>query len=129
MHRCAVAALVAAVAIPVSVAAQDVVQRPFPQTALRGQIAFGIAPEIVLNGQPARLAPGARLHGTNNLLMAPGALVGAKAVVNYTFEINGLVQEVWILRPDEQARKPWPTTMAEAQGWRFDPAAQVWIKP
>jgi hypothetical protein len=36
---------------------------------------------------------------------------------------------VWILTADEAARKPWPTTPAEAQAWSFDPVAQAWTKP
>ena len=27
-----------------------------------------------------------------------------------------------------QARKPWPATPQEAQGWRFDPIAQAWSR-
>ena len=44
-------------------------------------------------------------------------------------DTSGLVKEVWILRPEEAAVRPWPTTPAEAQAWLFDPAAQVWTKP
>ena len=127
MQRCAVAALVAAVVLPLAVAAQSV-QRNFPQNALRGVIAFGVAPEIALNGQPARLAPGARVRGFNNLVVSPGTLTGSSAIVNYTVEINGLVQDVWILTPDEQARK-WPTSAQEAQSLVFDPVAQTWSTP
>ena len=29
----------------------------------------------------------------------------------------------------EAARKPWPSTPAEAAAWRFDGAAQTWSKP
>ena len=130
MHRCAVAALVAVLALPVSFpAAAQTVQRVFPQNALRGVIAFGEMPEITVNGQAARLAPGARLRGLDNALVTPSALAGRKAMVNYTIEINGLVKDVWILTADEQARKPWPTTPAEASTWSFDPVAQVWTKP
>ena len=55
MLRC-VLALVAAFLLASPAAAQ--VQRSFPQNALRGTIVFGTAPEIAVNGQPARLAPG-----------------------------------------------------------------------
>ena len=130
MHRCALAASMAAVAVSVSIpTAAQTVQRPFPQSALRGVIAFGVMPEITLNGQNARLAPGARLHGLDNMLLTPAALAGKKAIVNYTVEINGLVQDVWLLTADEQANKPWPTTPLQAQTWSFDPVAQTWTKP
>jgi hypothetical protein len=51
--------------ITASAAAQ--VQRAFPQNALRGAIVIGVAPEIQLNGVPARLAPGARIRDGNNM--------------------------------------------------------------
>jgi len=127
MLRCVfVAAVALATALP---ATAQSVQRNFPQNALRGEITFGAPPEILLNGQNARLAPGARIRGLNNMLVLTGALAGSKAVVNYTVEINGLVLDVWILTAAEMAKKPWPATPQEAQSWRFDPLAQVWSKP
>jgi len=109
--------------------AQNIVQRGFPANALRGELAFGQPPDVALNGQPARLAPASRIRGTNNLLVMSGALMGKKAVVNYTLDPLGLVQDVWILTDVERARQPWPTKAAEARAWSFDPVAQVWTKP
>ena len=126
MLRCVTAAFALALALP---AAAQTVQRPFPQNALRGEIVFGAPPQILVNGQPARLAPGARIRGLDNMLVMTGALAGGKAAVNYAYEINGLVHDVWILTASEQAKKPWPATLQEAQAWRFDPAAQTWSKP
>ena len=122
-----VTALTIAACLCAAAAAQ--VQRAFPQNALRGAIVIGVAPEIQLNGEPARLAPGARIRDTNNMAVVPSALAGDRYLVNYTVDIVGLVKEVWILRPEEAAVRPWPTTPAEAQAWTFDPAGQVWIKP
>ena len=126
MLRC-VLALVAAFLIASPAAAQ--VQRNFPQTALRGAIVFGTAPEIALNGQSARLAPGSRIRDPNNMVVLPSAVHGGKFLVHYTVDTSGLVKDVWILTPEEAARKPWPTSPAEAQAWGFDPIAQVWVKP
>src|SRR6185503_5907193 len=109
--------------------AQNVVQRGFPATALRGEISFGQPPEVLLNGQPARLSPAARIRGTNNLLVISGALMGQKAVVNYVIDPLGLVQDVWILTDAERAKQPWPTKAADARAWSFDPVAQIWTKP
>jgi len=125
MYRCALAA-VAALAVALPAAAQ--VQRLFPQNALRGQLAFGAPPEVTLNGEATRLAPGSRIRNTSNLLEMSGALVGTQAAVNYTVDMTGLVRDVWILRPDEIARQPWPTTAEQAQRWSFDPVAQVWTE-
>ena len=105
------------------------VQRNFPQNALRGTIVFGDAPQIALNGNPARLAPGARVRDANNMQVMAGALGGGRYLVHYTIDLYGLVGSVWILRPDEAARRPWPTTPAQAEAWSFDPAAQAWTRP
>ena len=126
MYRCFTVAVLAAVC---ATAAFSQVQRNFPQNALRGEIVVVEPPEILLNGRAARLAPGARIRGIDNMLAMSGALVGARLPVNYTVEINGLVKDVWVLRTDEAANKPWPATPQETQSWRFDPAAQSWSKP
>jgi hypothetical protein len=105
------------------------VQRNFPQNALRGAIVFGAAPDITLNGQPARLAPGTRIRDMNNMTVVPGGLMGGRFLVNYTIDLSGLVKDVWVLRPEEAANQPWPTTPDQAQAWSFDPIAQVWTKP
>ena len=120
-------ALLAAVALSAPAAAQ--VQRAFPQNALRGAIVIGVAPEIQLNGDPARLAPGARIRDTENMMVVPSALIGGRYLVNYTLDLSGGVKDVWILRPEEAAVSPWPSTPEQAQTWRFDPIGQVWVKP
>lgn len=120
--------IAAAVAcITASAAAQ--VQRAFPQDALRGVIAFGLTPEIQVNGVAARLAPGARVRDGNNTVVLPGAVTGGRFVVHYTVDTSNLVKDVWILRPEEMAVQPWPTTREQAATWRFDPVGQFWVKP
>nr|HET7860372.1 hypothetical protein [Caldimonas sp.] len=113
----------------IAVAAQAQTQRAFPQNALRGSLVIGTAPEARLNGDPARLAPGARIRDANNMLVVPTAVTGGPYLVNYTVDTSGLVKDVWILRPDEAAVQPWPKTREEAAAWRFDPVGQVWSKP
>ncbi len=110
-----------------AVAAQPA--RPFPATALRGALLVTQPPEVLLNGEPQRLSPGARIRGANNMLQMSGALVGQTLLVHYTRESNGLVHDVWILTPDEAGRRPWPTSPDEARRWAFNPAAQTWTKP
>jgi len=120
-------ALTAVACLVAPAAAQ--VQRAFPQNALRGAIVFGGAPELLVNDQRARLAPGARIRDQNNMMVMPGALMGGRYLVNYNFDTSGLVKEVWILRPEEASVQPWPTTPEQAAAWTFDPAGQIWIKP
>ncbi len=127
MNRCAIAALaLLAFALPCS-AQQGL--RAFPAQALRGELLIGQPPQATLNGQPARLAPGARIRGENNLLLMSGAAANQPLVVHYTRDEFGLLKDIWVLTPEERARRPWPSTPAEASSWLFDPVGQTWRKP
>ncbi len=126
MYRCFLA-FIAALLVTGSAAAQSL--RNFPPDALRGTIQVLQSPEVALNGKPARLGAGTRIFGVDNLIKVPASLAGTKYVVNYTLDNQGFVHKVWILSATEAAKKPWPTTTAEAQAWRFDVVAQVWAKP
>jgi hypothetical protein len=128
MYRRAVPLLVALVLGTLAPAAGAQVQRFFPADALRGEIVISQPPVLTLNGKPAQLAPGSRIRNRNNMIEMSGALIGQKLPVHYTVDSYGLVNDVWILREDELARKPWPTTPEQAQRWEFDPAAQAWTK-
>ena len=136
MNRCAQLSLALAVAgtlaglAPTPASAQDgqSLRRNFPPTALRGGIVFGTPPAILLNGVRGQTAPTVRIHGLDNLIMMSGQLVGARAVVDYTTDMQGAIKEIWILSAFEQA-KLWPTTAADAAAWSFDPIAQTWTKP
>jgi hypothetical protein len=126
MLRCALL-LAALTAACLPVAAQ--LQRNFPATALRGELRLTQPPEALLNNRPARLAPGSRIRGADNMLVMSGAIVGAPLLVHYTLDPGGLVLDVWVLTPAEAARKPWPATPEQAQAWRFNPDAQSWTRP
>lgn len=124
MYRCALAlALVAS-----SLNAQAQMHRVFTPHTLRGELVVTQHPDVLLNGKPARLAPGSRIKGDTNLLLQPASLTGQKLVVHYTVENGGLLMDVWVLNPAELANKPWPTTPLEAASWQFNPGNQTWIK-
>ncbi len=126
MNRCVPLALAALVVWSAPAAAQP--SRNFPADALRGEFVITAPPEILLNKQPARLAPGARIRGTDNLLQLSGTLINQRLLVHYTFDTLGLVRDVWVLTPAEAAR-PWPVTLEQARNWSFNPDAQVWRQP
>jgi hypothetical protein len=109
--------------------AQAQMARNFPANALRGEIAVVQPPELLLNGRPVRLSPGARVRDENNMLALTGALAGRRLIVHYTVDTSGLVADIWILTPAERARLPWPVTPEQAAAWSFDPVAQVWTRP
>lgn len=133
MYRCAVlaatAAAVSVFALPLAAQAQQQLRRAFPENAYRGVIVFGAPPAVRLDGQDTQLAPGSRVRNPDNMLVLSGELVGNKFIVNYTVDPSGIVKDVWILRDEEVANKPWPRNPAEASQWVFDPVAQTWTKP
>jgi len=131
MLRCVTrAAALLALALAVCLPATAQAPRKFPDHALRGEIVITQPPELLLNQKTAaRLAPGARIRGADNMLVLSGALVGRKLMVHYTLDPSGNLLDVWVLTAAEFARKPWPATPAEAANWQFNPDAQIWRKP
>lgn len=91
--------------------------RNFPERALRGTLVVQTAPEVLLDGAPARLSPGARIRDVNNLLVMPAQLAGQELTVNYLRDPQGLVHEVWILNAAEAAQKR--TGASSARNFRF----------
>jgi len=80
--------------------------RNFPPKVQRGTLIVTAPPEVMLNGKPDRLSPGARIRGTNNMLAMSGVLVGQQLVVNYLREPNGMLHDVWILTALEAQIQP-----------------------
>jgi len=89
-------------------AAQEASPRipPIPPAAQRGVLQVTHPPDVLLNGQPARLSPGARIRGRNNLLTLSASLVGQELAVRYLRDTQGLVHEVWILTETESQTRP-----------------------
>lgn len=78
--------------------------RHFPTKARRAEMVVTSAMDVTLNGQPARLSPGARLRNRNNSLVLTGSLVGQTHTVNYVLDTVGQVHEVWLLNTAEAAQ-------------------------
>ena len=79
--------------------------RQFPAAAKRATLEVKTPPDVLLNGAPARLSPGARIHGPTNMLVMSGQMAGQRLVVNYLRDPQGLVHEVWILSEAEALQK------------------------
>ena len=76
---------------------------PIPVKAKRADITFNGTAEILVDGKPQRLAPGARITDRNSMLALPGTLKGT-AKTKYTLEdTTGMVMLVWILTEREIA--------------------------
>ena len=126
MLRCVLLAAAIAAGTPMALAQTP---RNFPADALRGEIVVTQPPELLLNRMPARLAPGARIRGADNMLVMSGAAVNQRLVVHYTLDLQGQLLNVWVLTPAERARQPWPGTRQEAATWSFNADAQTWSRP
>jgi hypothetical protein len=92
------------VALPLDASAQGTV-RTFPENALRGKLVVQLSPEVMLDGKPDRLSPGARIYGPDNLLILPSRLAGEPYMVNYVRDSHGLIHQVWVLTSAEVAIK------------------------
>ncbi len=123
MLRCALLSIAC-----LALAAPALAQRNFPAHALRGEMLIVQPPDLSIDGKPARLAPGARIRDERNMLAMSGAMVDRRVVVHYTIEPNGMLLDVWVLTPQELARRPWPKSLDEARSWVFDPVGQSWSK-
>jgi hypothetical protein len=129
-YRCARIGLAAVAAICLIAPAAAQLQRSFPQNTLRGAMVFGADRQITLNGRAAQLAPGSRVRNQDNMIVQPSTLIGARLLVHYTLDVGAAqVRDVWILRPDEAAVRPWPSTLDEAANWSYDATTMTWSKP
>jgi len=98
------AALILLPALVLAQPATDQLQRQFPDQARRGLLRVTAPPDIELDGKPDRLSPGARIRSTDRRIVLPQQLIGQELQVNYRRESLGLVHEVWLLTPAEQAQ-------------------------
>lgn len=103
MNRWTRAAFAAALALSIAhVFAQGIV-REAPADVRPARMAVETPPDITLDGQPARLSPGARIRNVQNLVVLSGSLAGQNVPVVYRRDAGGMVQEAWILTEDEYA--------------------------
>jgi hypothetical protein len=96
-------ALAAAIALPAL--AQATEPRPFPPNAKRGKMTFGYAPDIAIDGKLRQLSPAARIVSEDNVSVVPGSLSEKDIIVNYTEDMNGNIDRVWILTREEASMK------------------------
>jgi hypothetical protein len=81
------------------------VGRQFPPKAMRGTLLVQQGADILIDGQPERLSPGARIRGPENALVMTGAIVGQELLVNYVRESYGNIHQIWILTPLEAKQR------------------------
>jgi hypothetical protein len=78
--------------------------RSIPQEARRGELRHLQDMIVEIDGKPRRLAPGAQIRDTANRVVMPTA-VAARTPVRYLVNGEGMVRQVWILSPEEAAKR------------------------
>jgi len=95
-------ALSAAAAVPLAwwLPASAQGARRFPQAARPGRFAMRVFPEAALDGQPVRLAAGARIYDQRNMIVMPASLSGIFDALVERDQV-GDISRVWLLTPEE----------------------------
>lgn len=96
-------ALAATLALPAL--AQETEPRPFPPKAKRGKMTLGYAPDITIDGKLRQLSPAARIVSAENMSVVPASLNEKDVTINYTEDMNGFIDRVWILTREEARMK------------------------
>lgn len=82
-------------------------QRILPAEAKKGSLTMIEYPMVMLDEEPARLAPGAIIRNEQNLIVVPGALPPeVEFKVRYFVDTNGELSRIWILTQEEIAGRP-----------------------
>jgi hypothetical protein len=87
--------------------------RAIPPDTKRGELTHLRENVVQLDDKQVRLAPGALIRDTNNIIVLP-TMVPTRAVVRYQIDNQGMLSRAWILSPQEAAQdkptmKPMPT--------------------
>jgi hypothetical protein len=78
--------------------------RMIPAQAKAGEMRHVQDMIVAIDGVERRLAPGAQIRDASNRVVLPSA-VPAGAHVKYVLNDEGLVRQVWILTPEEAAKR------------------------
>jgi hypothetical protein len=78
--------------------------RAIPEDAKRGQIRHVREMIVEIDGEPARLSPGAQIRSPDNRIVLPTALPPDRVLVKYLSDPSGQVFRVWILTQEEAAK-------------------------
>src|SRR3954462_14078926 len=76
--------------------------RTIPQDAKRGTLRHVQEMVVEIDGGRRQLAPGAQIRDGNNRIVLPSTLA-AGTPVKYRVDGEGMIQQVWILTPQEAA--------------------------
>lgn len=101
----AIFALLGAAALATAPALSQTFQRPIPNEAKRGTIAYVSGMLVAIDGRHILLSAAAQIRGPDNLIIVPSALPPGGSVAEYLLDFNGQVSRVWLLTAQEAAQK------------------------
>jgi hypothetical protein len=86
-------------------AISQTIQRPIPDETKRATIAYVSGMMVAINGRQILLSPAVQIRDQSNRIIVPSALPPGESVADYLLDFNGQVSRVWLLTPQEAARK------------------------
>ena len=98
----------AAAALGLAVFAAAAQTRAIPDFAQRGYVSHVTGAQVVVEGQPMLLSPGALIRGQNNLLIQPAAMPAGSVLADFVVDGNGQVARIWILTEAEASQPRLP---------------------
>lgn len=82
-------------------------ERAFPDNAKRAVMSsLSTYPTILLDKKKRTLAVGSRIWNQNNMIEMPAYIQGTRFTVNYTEDMHGNIDRVWLLSPEEINKMP-----------------------
>jgi hypothetical protein len=87
--------------LTMAAASAAALERPFPQTAKRGTMSPSPHPTILIDGEMRRMTAGGRIWNQNNLIQMPATVAPGTYTINYTETLQGEIDRIWILTPQE----------------------------
>ena len=102
LRRFVVSALLAATSF-VSMA-QELPMRMFPPAVKYATLRVAPNYEATLNKDAVRLSPGFRLYTPQNIIILYNMVVNQPVKVAYTLDVQGLIQQAWILTDNEVSK-------------------------
>jgi type II secretory pathway component PulM len=78
--------------------------RTIPDDAQRGSLSHVAEMTVEIDGTRRQIAPGGQIRDQSNRVILPSA-VAPGSLVKYRLDGDGMVQQVWILTPEEAAQR------------------------
>lgn len=104
----------AAAALALALSAATAQTRAIPDFAQRGYVSHVSGAQVMVEGQPMLLSPGALIRAQNNLLIQPAAMPPGSVLADFVIDGNGQVARIWILTEEEAAQPRLPRTVTGA---------------